>query len=121
MNWREQLVETIQMRRKLGARHNVIIVAEGGKDWNQIFGGSCSHNVAVDLNGTPIKCTTVKKVIEEATGADTRETILGHVQRGGAPSALDRYTVGDCILGRLVANVVEYHFGFASSRGRFGS
>jgi hypothetical protein len=28
--WREQLVETIQIRRKLGARHNVIIVAEGG-------------------------------------------------------------------------------------------
>jgi hypothetical protein len=49
--------------------------------------------LAVDINGLPIKCTTVKKVIEEATGADTRETILGHVQRGGAPSALDRYTV----------------------------
>ena len=49
--------------------------------------------LAIDESGNPIKAHTVKKVIESATGSDTRETILGHVQRGGAPSALDRYIV----------------------------
>jgi len=32
----------------------------------------------------------VSKMIEESTGLETRETILGYVQRGGSPSAFDR-------------------------------
>jgi 6-phosphofructokinase 1 len=52
--------------------------------------------IAIDINGIPIKVNFVKEIIEKATGADTRETILGHVQRGGSPSALDRYIV--CII-----------------------
>ena len=33
---------------------------------------------------------THRKHIEEATNFDTRVTVLGHVQRGGSPSAQDR-------------------------------
>ncbi len=35
----------------------------------------------------------VKKLLDDQIGADTRETILGHVQRGGSPSAIDRTLV----------------------------
>ena len=35
--------------------------------------------------------TTSSSVLEERLGEDARVTILGHVQRGGAPSAFDRY------------------------------
>ena len=31
------------------------------------------------------------KRIEEATGIETRATILGHIQRGGSPTCRDRY------------------------------
>jgi 6-phosphofructokinase len=66
---------------------------------------------AIDESGASIKCYDVKKIIEAATGADTRETILGHVQRGGAPSALDRYI--STILGvRAVEVVLEAKEGF---------
>jgi len=76
-NWKDRLAMSLLNRRKLGARHNVVIVSEG----------------AVDFEGNKITTSDVKKTIEERTGLDTRITILGHVQRGGVPSAYDR-TIG---------------------------
>lgn len=58
----------------MGQRLNIIIVAEG----------------AIDRAGQPITAEQVKKVIVDETGQDTRITVLGHVQRGGSPSAFDR-------------------------------
>ncbi|TKS79402.1 ATP-dependent 6-phosphofructokinase, platelet type [Collichthys lucidus] len=55
-------------------RLNIIIVAEGAID---------SHNKAI----TP---DYIKDLVVSRLGFDTRVTILGHVQRGGTPSAFDR-------------------------------
>ena len=41
--------------------------------------------------GQPISGDYVRQVLEERLGEDTRVTILGHVQRGGTPSAFDRW------------------------------
>ena len=73
--WAEVMCRTIQAGRDIGRRNSVIIVAEG----------------AHDRHGKPIHSEDVKKIIEDQLGADTRVTILGHVQRGGAPSAFERY------------------------------
>mmetsp|Transcript_1847 Transcript_1847/g.2958 ORF Transcript_1847/g.2958 Transcript_1847/m.2958 type:complete len:767 (-) Transcript_1847:21-2321(-) len=73
-NWENFLCETLDRRRKRGARLCIVLVAEG----------------AVDCSGNPIKSERVKQVIEERLGHDTRMTILGHVQRGGHASAYDR-------------------------------
>lgn len=53
---------------------NIILVAEG----------------AIDREGNAITAEMVKDVIVKNTGMDTRITVLGHVQRGGSPSAFDR-------------------------------
>lgn len=45
---------------------------------------------AIDREGNAISCEMVKKVIVDNLKQDTRITVLGHVQRGGAPSAFDR-------------------------------
>ncbi len=45
---------------------------------------------ALDREGNPISCEQVKKVVVDNLHQDTRVTVLGHVQRGGAPSAFDR-------------------------------
>ena len=45
---------------------------------------------AHDSQNTPITSDYVRQVLEDRLGEDTRVTILGHVQRGGAPSAFDR-------------------------------
>ena len=58
----------------MGRRDNIVIVAEG----------------AQDRDGNPITCTYVKEVLERHLGEDVRITVLGHVQRGGSPSAYDR-------------------------------
>lgn len=72
--WQDKLCEKLAQERKLGQRLNVIIVAEG----------------AQDRDGNPIKCEYVRDLISDRLKYDTRVTILGHVQRGGSPSAFDR-------------------------------
>ena len=62
------------MERDSGQRLNIIIVSEG----------------AIDRQGNPITADIVKQVVVERLQQDTRVTVLGHVQRGGAPSAFDR-------------------------------
>jgi len=63
----EQVVEKINRGAARGKIHSIILVAEGVYDVMQL-----------------------KETIEEATGHDTRISILGHVQRGGPPTAFDR-------------------------------
>ncbi|CAG9796596.1 unnamed protein product [Diatraea saccharalis] len=73
-NWVEKLCKRLQQERKSGQRLNIIIVAEG----------------AIDREGKPITAELVKKVVVDNLQQDTRITVLGHVQRGGSPSAFDR-------------------------------
>ncbi|XP_031355986.1 ATP-dependent 6-phosphofructokinase isoform X1 [Photinus pyralis] len=74
LNWQEKLCTKLYQERMAGQRLNIIIVAEG----------------AIDRHGEPITAGQVKKVIEDNLQQDTRITVLGHVQRGGSPSAFDR-------------------------------
>lgn len=73
-NWEDTMCELMQTGRKSGRRDSVVIVAEG----------------AQDKYGNPITSDHIQKVLEERLGEDVRITVLGHVQRGGAPSAFDR-------------------------------
>lgn len=61
------IIEKMRIGRIRGRNHHIIIVAEG-------YGSA----------------QTVADQIHEATGIDTRVTILGHIQRGGSPTARDR-------------------------------
>ncbi|KAJ8397039.1 hypothetical protein AAFF_G00010930 [Aldrovandia affinis] len=73
-NWEEHLCRRLMETRGRGSRLNVIIVAEG----------------AMDMHGKPITSDEIKELVSTKLGYDTRATILGHVQRGGTPSAFDR-------------------------------
>lgn len=74
INWPERLCRKLIESRDHGQRLNIIIVAEG----------------AIDRDGNKITPEDVKKVVVDNLKQDTRITVLGHVQRGGAPSAFDR-------------------------------
>lgn len=63
----QKLVNNIIENRKKGKKHHIIINAEG-----------IGHS------------TSMARRIEAATGMETRATILGHMQRGGSPTARDR-------------------------------
>lgn len=63
----DEIVERLERGNRRGKRHSIIIVAEGV--------GS-----GVDIGHQ----------IKEKTGRETRVTVLGHIQRGGSPTASDR-------------------------------
>uniref|UniRef100_A0A8C2KQ62 ATP-dependent 6-phosphofructokinase n=1 Tax=Cyprinus carpio TaxID=7962 RepID=A0A8C2KQ62_CYPCA len=72
--WEEQMCHKLSENRADKKRLNIIIVAEG----------------AIDQNNKPITTELIKDLVVRCLGFDTRVTILGHVQRGGTPSAFDR-------------------------------
>ncbi|XP_061876592.1 ATP-dependent 6-phosphofructokinase, platelet type-like isoform X5 [Entelurus aequoreus] len=72
--WEEKMCEKLSANRAGMKRLNIIIVAEG----------------AIDANNKPITTDFIKDLVVKRLGFDTRVTILGHVQRGGTPSAFDR-------------------------------
>ena len=63
----DQVLEKINSGNKRGKLHNIIVVAEGVYP-------------VMDL----------KEELQEKTDRDTRVSILGHIQRGGTPTAVDR-------------------------------
>jgi 6-phosphofructokinase 1 len=73
-DWESKMCEVLAKGREVGRRDSMVIVAEGARD----------------RHGNPITSQYVKQVLEDRLGEDTRITVLGHVQRGGAPSAYDR-------------------------------
>ena len=64
---------TIIERLKKGKTYSIVVVAEGIKT---IDGKKAAEYIAQE--------------IEYETGFETRETVLGYIQRGGAPTAFDR-------------------------------
>lgn len=70
-----RLIRQIMENRGKGKHHNLILVAEGVAE---NFGDS----------------EALAREIERITGIETRATILGHLQRGGAPTAADRMHAG---------------------------
>jgi 6-phosphofructokinase 1 len=73
-NWEEIMCDALEVGRRAGNRDSIVIIAEGARD----------------AQGNRIDGAYIQKVLEERLGQDVRITILGHVQRGGAPSAFDR-------------------------------
>jgi 6-phosphofructokinase 1 len=90
---------------KKGKTHSIIVVAEG-------------------LMGDPILVEhssgfMVGKHIEKATGADTRVTVLGHIQRGGTPSFFDRKIatlMGSKAVDLILDGQTEKMVGFVNNR-----
>jgi 6-phosphofructokinase 1 len=73
-NWEEEMCSIVRKHRDMGKRKTIVIVAEGAHDRN------LKH----------ISPSQVKDLLSNKVGLDTRVTTLGHVQRGGPPTAYDR-------------------------------
>jgi 6-phosphofructokinase 1 len=87
----EAVCDHIRRRHATGRTFSIVVVSEGatpiegtltttGKGELDAFGHERLGGIAV----------TLEREIEERTGYETRMTILGHVQRGGTPTAFDR-------------------------------
>lgn len=106
----DKIYDHVLMRSK-GAKFSIISVAEGAKP----AGGNVSVKAMDKKRTDPVQLggigELVAKQIEDETGLETRVTVLGHVQRGGSPTAFDR------ILATRFGTVALE----AASRGEFGT
>lgn len=84
------VADVIKKRKKSGKSYSIVAVAEGIN-----IQESTEHHPA----------TYFARKIEELTGIEARETVLGYIQRGGSPSASDR-NLGT-LLGGYAAKLID--------------
>jgi len=87
----ENVCKAIRARERRGRHFSIVVVSEGARP----VGGDVVIRQTVAGSPETVRLGGISAVlarqIEEATGIETRYTILGHLQRGGAPSPFDRY------------------------------
>lgn len=69
----KNICDTIMGRLKKGKPYSIVVVAEG-----------------IETDGQKRAGEFVAREIEKETGIETRETVLGYIQRGGSPTPFDR-------------------------------
>ena len=106
----EMVARKIRDRTRRDKRFSLIVVAEGAKPVD----GKVVVAREVPDPSDPIRLGGISKFvgdsIEDLTGIESRFTILGHVQRGGSPTAFDR----------LLASRFGYHAVEAAVDGLYG-
>jgi 6-phosphofructokinase 1 len=83
----EKVSEVIRLRHQRGRYFSIVVVAEGAKLATDIEDLGKDEFGHVRLGGIG---TILAREIEKRTGFETRTVVLGHIQRGGSPSAFDR-------------------------------
>jgi phosphofructokinase-like protein len=88
----DEVCQLIKKRTKENKSYTIVAVAEGAlpEGGTKFFtqGADTDAFGNVKLGGI---AKALEKEIEERTGIETRSVVLGHLQRGGPPSAFDRY------------------------------
>jgi len=86
----DKICHVIRERVKTGRHHSIIVVAEGAKP----EGGDMLVKKVVEDSADTIRLGGIGEMlankIQQELGIESRETVLGHIQRGGSPSAFDR-------------------------------
>jgi ATP-dependent phosphofructokinase / diphosphate-dependent phosphofructokinase len=107
----EDVVRLIRRRHSRGRFFSIVVVAEGAvpkKGTMETVEGAQDEFGHARLGGIGQR---LEREIEERTGFDTRATVLGHIQRGGTPTAFDRV-----LATRLGLAAVD-----AANEGRWGT
>ena len=93
----EKIADTVLKNKEIGKTHSLVVVAEGVGSVNDLA-----------------------TQIQEKTGIETKATILGHLQRGGYPTALDR--VHASMMGGIaveIANECRFSRAICYKNGRY--
>ena len=92
----QTVADVLNKRKQSGKAYSIVAVAEG----IQVEGGTDGHHPA----------TYFARKIEELTGIEARETVLGYIQRGGSPSPYDR-NLGTLLGGHAAKLINDGKFG----------
>ncbi|KPJ61545.1 MAG: hypothetical protein AMS15_05970 [Planctomycetes bacterium DG_23] len=86
----DKVAEILKRNRSRGKEYNVVVVSEGAQFQPGDYvskAGEVDEFGNVRLGGVGV---VLADLIEDKTGYETRTVVLGHIQRGGAPSTFDR-------------------------------
>lgn len=110
----EEVCSVIRKRHAQGKNFSIVVVAEGAKlksDAEVLSTEKLDEFGHVRLGGIG---QIVGDLIEKKTGFETRVAVLGHIQRGGSPTAFDR-VLGTKFGVKAVELVIEGKFGYMVS------
>lgn len=106
----EAVIEAINERRNSGKRFSIVVVAEGAHE----KGKDLVVRQRIEESPDPIRLGGIGKyvadIVEQETGISSRIVVLGHLQRGGTPTAFDRL-LATRFGAAAVALVAEGRFG----------
>lgn len=105
----DNVCRTITERDRRGKRFTLVVVAEGAHlpDGQLVAQDPAASDRQVRLGGLG---ALVAQEIEQRLNRETRAVVLGHLQRGGAPSAFDR-VLATTFGAHAVRLVIEHRFG----------
>ncbi|HUL31942.1 MAG TPA: ATP-dependent 6-phosphofructokinase [Thermodesulfobacteriota bacterium] len=86
----EKVCHVIRERAKIGRHHSIVVIAEGAKPHDgDMYVKRIQEDSVETIRLGGIGEMLANKISDEL-GIESRETVLGHIQRGGSPSAFDR-------------------------------
>jgi 6-phosphofructokinase 1 len=103
----DAIIEALHMREVHGSVYSIVVVAEGAREAHGQVIKRVVEGAEDKLGGIGM---VVAAEIAARTGKETRCTVLGHLQRGGAPTTLDRI-LGTRFGVKAVKLVAERQFG----------
>jgi 6-phosphofructokinase 1 len=110
----ESVVRKVKDRNRMGKRFSIVVVSEGAKP----KGGEVVVQKIVKNSPEQVRLGGISFVlghqIEQATGVETRQVVLGHLLRGGTPTPADRVLATR--LGTKAVELIEAgHFGYMAA------
>ena len=114
----EVIVNHILERRRKGKTFSIVVAAEGAK--NEAGEQAVTRTVAgstdpIRLGGIAYR---LSQMIEDKTGIESRACVLGHTQRGGTPTAFDRW-LSTLYGAKAMDMILEGKFGYMASLHAF--
>jgi phosphofructokinase-like protein len=105
----EKVAQCLRTREERGAKFSIVVVAEGARpvDGKVSVVAEAHGGYAERLGGAGMSCA---RQLEGLTDKETRYVVLGHLQRGGVPTAFDR-TLATRFGGKAVELLVNGQFG----------
>jgi 6-phosphofructokinase 1 len=105
----EKVAQCIRDRDAWGARFSIVVIAEGArpKGGQASLVEEASRGHVERLGGVGMACAAE---LERLTGKESRYVVLGHLQRGGAPTSFDR-TLATRFGGKAVELLMDRQFG----------
>ena len=105
-----KVVERVVARSRMGRRFSIVVAAEGARPKR----GKMTVERVITDSHDPVRlggvAAKLARDIEAASGLETRHIVLGHLQRGGTPTAYDR----------ALATRFGHHAVELAAAGRFG-